>query len=85
MIEKINPLVENESVMKLYFRSSQISEVSERNFMKISDVLSYLGGFIKSILAIVGFITFYHNQASMKIKLVNKIYNTTLTGLNRAT
>ena len=59
----------------LYLRRSPFTEIINRNYQKVGDLLSYLGGFMQILKVIFGFFIAFYNRTSMLIELSNKLYD----------
>ncbi|CAD8070774.1 unnamed protein product [Paramecium sonneborni] len=59
----------------IYLRRSPFSEIIDRNYQKLGDLLSYLGGFMQIFKLIFGFFIAFYNRTSMLIELANKLYD----------
>ncbi|CAD8121753.1 unnamed protein product [Paramecium sonneborni] len=59
----------------IYFRRSQFSEFVYRRFIKIDELLSFLGGFLQIMITGFGIFITYYNKLSLQIELCNKLYN----------
>ncbi|CAD8121757.1 unnamed protein product [Paramecium sonneborni] len=58
----------------VYLRRSQFSEFIYRRFMKIDELLSFLGGFLQIMITGFGIFIMYYNKLSLQIELSNKLY-----------
>ncbi|CAD8121754.1 unnamed protein product [Paramecium sonneborni] len=59
----------------VYLRRSQFSEFIYRRYVKIDELLSFLGGFLQIMITSFGIIIMYYNKLSLQIELSNKLYN----------
>ncbi|CAD8090637.1 unnamed protein product [Paramecium sonneborni] len=59
----------------IYLRRSPFSEIIDRNYQKLGDLLSYLGGFMQIFRVIFGFFIAFYNRTSMLIELANRLYD----------
>lgn len=55
-------------------RRSPYTIIYTRKFSKIDELLSYIGGFIQSIIFICGYLIKEYNEGQYNIKLANKLY-----------
>ncbi|CAD8200045.1 unnamed protein product [Paramecium pentaurelia] len=58
-----------------YLRRSQFSEFINRRYIKIDELLSFLGGFLQIMITGFGIFIMYYNKLSLQIELSNKLYN----------
>ncbi|CAK79124.1 unnamed protein product (macronuclear) [Paramecium tetraurelia] len=59
----------------IYLRRSPFTEIIDRNYEKLGDLLSYLGGFMQIFKVIFGFFIAFYNRTSMLIELSNRLYD----------
>ncbi|CAD8170329.1 unnamed protein product [Paramecium octaurelia] len=59
----------------VYLRRSPFTEILDRRFQKIGELLSYLGGFMQIMKVLFGFLIAFYNRTSMLIELANKLYD----------
>ncbi|CAD8179145.1 unnamed protein product [Paramecium pentaurelia] len=59
----------------VYLRRSQFSEYINRRFMKIDELLAFLGGFLQIMITGFGVFIMYYNKLQLQIELSNKLYN----------
>ncbi|CAD8093863.1 unnamed protein product [Paramecium primaurelia] len=59
----------------VYLRRSPFTEIVNRRFQKIGELLSYLGGFMQIMKVLFGFLIAFYNRTSMLIELANKLYD----------
>lgn len=59
----------------IYLRRSPFTEIIDRNYEKLGDLLSYLGGFMQIFKVIFGFFIAFYNRTSMLIELANRLYD----------
>ncbi|CAD8093865.1 unnamed protein product [Paramecium primaurelia] len=59
----------------IYLRRSPFTEIIDRNYEKLGDLLSYLGGFMQIFRVIFGFFIAFYNRTSMLIELSNRLYD----------
>ncbi|KAM3136629.1 hypothetical protein pb186bvf_011265 [Paramecium bursaria] len=59
----------------VFLRRSNFSQIIKRQYQKISDLLSYLGGFLQIMVVAVGFVIVNYNRAYMMIDLANMLFD----------
>ncbi|CAD8200037.1 unnamed protein product [Paramecium pentaurelia] len=59
----------------IYLRRSQFTEIVNRRYTQIGELLSYLGGFLQIMITGLGIFIMYYNKIQMQIELSNKLYN----------
>ncbi|CAK58154.1 unnamed protein product (macronuclear) [Paramecium tetraurelia] len=59
----------------VYLRRSQFSEYVNRRYMKIDELLAFLGGFLQIMITGFGIFIMYYNKLQLQIELSNKFYN----------
>ncbi|CAD8202414.1 unnamed protein product [Paramecium octaurelia] len=59
----------------IYLRRSQFTEIVNRRYTQIGELLSYLGGFLQIMITGLGIFIMYYNKVQMQIELSNKLYN----------
>ncbi|CAD8141300.1 unnamed protein product [Paramecium octaurelia] len=59
----------------LYFRRSPYTKYITRQFQKVDDLLSYLGGFVNIVVVFLGFFVGFYNKQQYLIELANKVYD----------
>ncbi|CAD8143459.1 unnamed protein product [Paramecium octaurelia] len=59
----------------LYFRRSPYTKYITRQFQKVDDLLSYLGGFVNIVVVFLGFFVAFYNKQQYLIELANKVYD----------
>ncbi|CAD8070776.1 unnamed protein product [Paramecium sonneborni] len=59
----------------VYLRRSPFTEIVNRRFQKLGELLSYLGGFMQIMKVLFGFVIAFYNRTSMLIELANKLYD----------
>ncbi|CAD8128184.1 unnamed protein product [Paramecium sonneborni] len=57
-----------------YFVRSPYSYVISRNFMRLDELLSYLGGFSQFMIAVIGVLIKFYNREHMLIEMANDLY-----------
>ncbi|CAD8111545.1 unnamed protein product [Paramecium sonneborni] len=69
----------------IYLRRSQFTEIVNRRFTQIGELLSYLGGFLQIMITGLGIFIIYYNKIQMQIDLSNKLYNFKISKGNNIT
>ncbi|EDK31632.2 accessory gland protein Acp36DE, putative (macronuclear) [Tetrahymena thermophila SB210] len=58
-----------------YFNRSRFTNYYHRQYVKLSDVLSQLGGFINAMIAIAAIVVGFYNRSIYVLELANKLYD----------
>ncbi|CAD8107862.1 unnamed protein product [Paramecium primaurelia] len=66
----------------IYLRRSQFTEIVNRRFIQIGELLSYLGGFLQIMITGLGIFIIYYNKIQMQIELSNRLYNFKISSSN---
>jgi len=61
--------------VQFYLRKSSFSHTIEKKVEKFDEFLAYIGGFVASLIAIVGFIFSYINRTMLSVNIANKLYS----------
>ncbi|CAD8162344.1 unnamed protein product [Paramecium octaurelia] len=69
----INSLTQN-YYGAFYFSRSPYKYIIQRDFMRLDELLSYLGGFTQFMIVIVGIFVSIYNREHLKIQMANDLY-----------
>ncbi|CAD8094889.1 unnamed protein product [Paramecium primaurelia] len=69
----INYLTQN-NYGAFYFSRSPYKYIIQRDFMRLDELLSYLGGFTQFMIVIVGIFVSIYNREHLKISMANDLY-----------
>ncbi|CAD8188843.1 unnamed protein product [Paramecium pentaurelia] len=60
---------------QFYLRRSTFTENIQRNYQKVDDLMSYLGGFLQIMIAFFGFFIQVYNKQSQLVDLSNELFD----------
>ncbi len=73
-IQEFFEIKKDENLVKFIFTSSNNRENIKRKYLRIEDVLSKVGGFLKSITLIWNIFNYFYSYINFYILLMNKLY-----------